>query len=66
MHLEKVNYKPNFNTIDLVFDSTEYEDDQYSHLYFEVGELRIYIKDDFFEDVQKQCEKLNIPVYIYT
>lgn len=66
MHLERVKYKANFNTVDLVYDSVDYSDDQFSHTYFEIGDLRIYIKDDELSDLENQCKELKIPVYIYT
>jgi hypothetical protein len=65
MLLKRVDYRVNFNTIDLVYDPTNCEE-EYSHTYFEVGDLRIYVDDSEFNNLLDQCKKEKIPVYYYT
>jgi hypothetical protein len=64
--LEKVKYKQRFDTISLEFDSVDYCDDQFSHTYFQVGDIRINVPDSEFEKLEKQCDKLGIAVYIFS
>lgn len=65
--LKEMNYKPIFETMSLNYDAVDYEDDQLSHTYFQMGcHYRIYVDDVEFDNLQKQCLKLGIKVYTHS
>jgi hypothetical protein len=62
--LERERYKQRFDSISLNYDAVTYEDDQFSHTYFQVGDIKIYVSDNEFESLEIQCDYLGIAVYV--